>query len=70
MAEKVNMPIECLGEVCPNCPDLDLQVDTEMLTDGLFKAYVNRIYCRNMDRCKGIYSMLKKDWEENHVRKL
>ena len=70
MAENVKMNVECIGEVCLNCPHLDLQVDTEMLTDGLFKAYANHIYCRNMDRCKDIYSMLKKDWEENHVRKL
>lgn len=67
MAEKVKMTVECLGQMCNNCPELEIEVDRLHLTDGY---YANNLRCVYMDKCQSIYLLMKKDWEENHVRKL
>ena len=70
MAEKVSMPVKCLGEICVNCPELEIAVNTLSLSSFDKEISCNELRCVHLDRCRGIYSMVKGDWEENHVRKL
>ena len=70
MSERVKMTVECLGQMCNNCPELEIEVDRMHLTDGVDGYYVNEMRCKHLDKCCGIYSLMKKDWEEYHVRKL
>ena len=70
MAEKVKMEVECLGQFCGNCPELEIEVDRMHLTDGYDGYYVNHLRCAHMDKCGSIYLLMKYDWEKNHVTRL
>lgn len=70
MSEKVKMTVECLGQMCNNCPGLNIEVNRLHLTDGCDGYYVNQIRCSNIDKCESIYLFMKSDWENNHVTRL
>ena len=70
MSERVKMTVECLGEICVNCPELKISVDTLTLSSYESEISCNELKCVHLDRCRGIYSMIKDDLEEKHVRKL
>lgn len=70
MSEKVKMTVECLGQMCSNCPELDIKIDRLHLTDGYDGYYVDRLRCSHVDKCESIYLLMKQDWENNHVTRL
>lgn len=70
MAEKVKMTVECLGQFCQNCPELEIETDRLHLTDGYDGYYVNHLHCKHLDKCEGIYLLMKQDWENHHVTRL
>ncbi len=70
MSEKVSMPIECLGKMCMNCPELEIEVDKLHLSNGCDGYFVNELRCVHTDKCRTVYSWMKSDWEQNHVTRL
>ena len=70
MSERVKMEVECLGQFCENCPELDIRIDQYQLSSGFNGVYANLLSCSHLNKCEKIYSTMKSDWEENHVRKL
>ena len=70
MSEKVKMTIECLGQMCGNCPELDIEINRLELTDGVTSCYINKLRCSHLSKCESIYLLMKKDWEENNVTRL
>ena len=70
MAEKVKMTVECLGQMCGNCPELEIEVGRLQLTDGNDEYYVNHLRCSHLSKCGRIYLLMKKDWEENNLTRL
>ena len=70
MSEKVKMTVECLGQMCGNCPELEIEVDRLNLTDGYDEYRVNHLRCSHLSKCESIYLLMKSDWENNHVTRL
>lgn len=69
---KILMPVTALGDLCVNCPELDINTDKVITYDGGPELIItgNDMHCKHYSKCLGIYNLMKKDWEENHVTKL
>lgn len=61
----VNLPVECYGKCCMNCPELEIDIitnekyDMEMVENGVTKVtkakYSNKLRCPHVERCKVIF---------------
>lgn len=70
MSERVNIPVECLGPMCKNCSELEIDIYQTEISNGIYTSFINDCKCKHLNRCCGIYSLVKRDWEENNVTRL
>ena len=54
---KISMPVECIGEVCINCPIMEIDVSRIHINNVTF----NRLRCIHIDQCELIKCIVEKD---------
>jgi len=63
----IQMNVECLGDICKGCPELNLEINKLSIHAGTEDLYTeNLIRCTGYNRCKHIYRMLEKGEEKQH----
>ncbi len=58
----VMMPVKCIGKICKDCPNLNIDTDVSEIYANGDKHYETDLRCRGVSRCLRIYNMM----EEKH----
>ena len=65
----VMMPVRCIGDICKNCPNLNIDNDVQQIYgNGEIVATECNLYCRGVRRCTRIKEMI--DINQKHVEPL
>ena len=68
--KEILLTLQAVSDRCANCPELDIQIDRYEIGDITHNFNKNICQCRHLHRCERLYSQMKEDWEENHVRQI
>ena len=61
----VMMPVRCIGKICRDCPNLNIDNDVqELYGSGELVQTVCNLYCRGVKRCTRIKEMVEKSNDE------
>ena len=61
----VMMPVKCIGKLCKNCPNLNIDTDvSELFADGESVGYELDLRCRGVNRCLRIRQMMEDNNDE------
>ena len=62
----VMMPVLCVGKLCKNCPNLNIDTDVSQLSsasDDWHTTYETSLRCRGVTRCMRIKQMMEEEHE-------
>ena len=60
-SQTVSMKVECIGEGCVNCPQLGIEIHSEVLYGQTEMVFVNYLSCKNLGMCLRIKEHLRKN---------
>lgn len=67
----VNMAVKCIGKMCKDCPNLQVDTDVSELisasADCFEKHYETNLQCKNLQRCLLLYNMMEDDYRKYGV---
>lgn len=61
----VMMPVRCIGKICKDCPNLNIDNNTsDTFAGGEYVGTENDLYCRGVKRCSRIKEMVESNIEK------
>ena len=61
MSQFVDIPVNCIGEECKRCEELDIDVERTIYYDGIDQVVDNVCFCKNYHHCERIMEHLRKN---------
>ena len=66
----VMMPVMCIGKMCKNCPNLNVDTSvSELFANGESVGCETELKCRGLQRCLKLQAMMEKYWENEHDKR-
>lgn len=59
--QTVSMKVKCIGKECVNCPQLGIEIHSDVLYEQTEMVFVNYLSCKNLGMCLRIKEHLRKN---------